>query len=90
MGYIVHGVTRVRHNLVTKPTKPTGGSRREGKAENGKRTENNGQKEKKVEKERQDQKESNITARFPSPLPQVAGVGGQHCAPTLQPQAPSL
>jgi len=81
----VHGVTRVRYNLVTKPTKPTGDSRREGKAENGKMTENNGQKEKKEEKERQDRKESNFTARFPSPLPQVAG--GQHCAPTLQPQA---
>ena len=44
--HTVHGVTRVGHHVVTEPTKPTGDSRREGKAENGKRRENNGQKEK--------------------------------------------
>ena len=62
----VHGVTRVGHDPVTKPSKPTGDSRRQGKAENGERRENNGRNEKK--RKRRGKIEKNLVSQQGSRL----------------------
>ena len=81
----VHGVTRVGHDLVTKPTKPTGDSRRQGKAENGEKRENNGQNEKK--RKRRDKIEKNLVSQQGSRLHCHRWPGGNTASspPTLPP-----